>query len=31
MDLIRENSKSVVEQWVHQFSDELYSWAFFHK
>ena len=29
MDLIKENSKSVLEQWVNQFSDELYSWAFF--
>jgi hypothetical protein len=26
--LIKENSKSVLEQWVNQFSDELYSWAF---
>jgi RNA polymerase sigma-70 factor (ECF subfamily) len=29
MELIKENSKSVLEQWVNQFSDELYSWAFF--
>lgn len=29
MDLIKENSKSILEQWVNQFSDELYSWAFF--
>jgi RNA polymerase sigma-70 factor (ECF subfamily) len=29
MDLIKESSKSVVAEWVHQFSDELYSWAFF--
>jgi len=29
MGLIKENSKSVLEQWVNQFSDELYSWAFF--
>ena len=29
MDLIKENSKSVLEQWVKQFGDELYSWAFF--
>jgi RNA polymerase sigma-70 factor (ECF subfamily) len=29
MDLIKESSKSVVTEWVHQFSDELYSWAFF--
>jgi hypothetical protein len=28
MELIKENSKSVLEQWVNQFSDELYSWAF---
>jgi RNA polymerase sigma-70 factor (ECF subfamily) len=28
MGLIKENSKSVLEQWVNQFSDELYSWAF---
>jgi RNA polymerase sigma-70 factor (ECF subfamily) len=25
MELIKENSKSVLEQWVNQFSDELYS------
>jgi len=25
----KENSKAIVEQWVNQFSDELYSWAFF--
>ena len=29
MDLIKEDSKSILEQWVNQFSDELYSWAFF--
>jgi RNA polymerase sigma-70 factor (ECF subfamily) len=29
MDVLKENSKSVLEQWVNQFSDELYSWAFF--
>lgn len=29
MQLNKENSKSIVEQWVNQFSDELYSWAFF--
>jgi RNA polymerase sigma-70 factor (ECF subfamily) len=28
MELIKENSKSVLEQWVNQFSDELYSWVF---
>jgi hypothetical protein len=28
MELIKENSKSVLEQWVNQFSDELYSWPF---
>jgi hypothetical protein len=28
MELIKENSKSVLEQW-HQFSDELYSGIFF--
>ena len=29
MQLIKDNSTSVLEQWVTQFSDELYSWAFF--
>ncbi|OAB25291.1 RNA polymerase sigma-70 factor, ECF subfamily [Flavobacterium fryxellicola] len=29
MDQIKENPKSILEQWVNQFSDELYSWAFF--
>ena len=29
MDLIKEDSKSILEHWVNQFSDELYSWAFF--
>lgn len=29
MDVLKENSKSILEQWVNQFSDELYSWAFF--
>jgi RNA polymerase sigma-70 factor (TIGR02943 family) len=29
MAVINENSKTAVAQWVHQFSDELYSWAYF--
>jgi RNA polymerase sigma-70 factor (ECF subfamily) len=29
MDLNKEDSKSILEHWVNQFSDELYSWAFF--
>ncbi|WP_026976292.1 sigma-70 family RNA polymerase sigma factor [Flavobacterium tegetincola] len=29
MALIKDNSKTILEKWVHQFSDELYSWAFF--
>ena len=29
MQIRTENSRSIVEYWVNQFSDELYSWAFF--
>lgn len=29
MDVINENPKTTVEHWVNQFSDELYSWAFY--
>ena len=29
MSIAIENTKSVVESWVNQFSDELYSWAFY--
>lgn len=29
MAVLKENSKTAVAQWVHQFSDELYSWAYF--
>lgn len=29
MSITVENTKSVVESWVNQFSDELYSWAFY--
>ncbi len=29
MSIAVENTKLVVESWVHQFSDELYSWAFY--
>lgn len=30
MKLTKENTKTLFESWVNQFSDELYSWAF-HK
>jgi len=29
MEVIKENSKIVLENWVHQFSDELFSWALY--
>ncbi|MGA9639441.1 sigma-70 family RNA polymerase sigma factor [Flavobacterium sp.] len=29
MNITIENTKSVIESWVHQFSDELYSWAYY--
>jgi RNA polymerase sigma-70 factor (ECF subfamily) len=29
MDVINENPKTILEHWVNQFSDELYSWAFY--
>ncbi|WPR71422.1 sigma-70 family RNA polymerase sigma factor [Flavobacterium sp. NG2] len=29
MSIAIENTKSAVESWVHQFGDELYSWAFY--
>ncbi|WP_418262403.1 RNA polymerase sigma factor [Flavobacterium faecale] len=29
MSITVENSKTVLEKWVHQFSDELYSWALY--
>lgn len=29
MEAIKENSKIMVGQWVNQFSDELFSWAFY--
>ncbi|WP_366184368.1 sigma-70 family RNA polymerase sigma factor [Flavobacterium ovatum] len=29
MSVTVENSKTVLENWVHQFSDELYSWALY--
>lgn len=29
MKVIKENSKIVLENWVHQFSDELFSWALY--
>lgn len=29
MEAIKENSKTIVENWVNQFSDELFSWALY--
>lgn len=29
MDINVENKKSVMEDWVNQYSDEMYSWAFY--
>lgn len=29
MEVIKENSKKVFENWVNQFSDELFSWALY--
>jgi len=29
MEVIKENSKIVLEKWVNQFSDELFSWALY--
>lgn len=29
MDVIKENSKIVLENWINQFSDELFSWALY--
>lgn len=29
MEVIKENSKTLLENWVNQFSDELFSWALY--
>jgi RNA polymerase sigma-70 factor (TIGR02943 family) len=29
MEVIKENSKTILENWVNQFSDELFSWALY--
>lgn len=29
MEVIKENSKDILEKWVNQFSDELFSWALY--
>jgi RNA polymerase sigma-70 factor (ECF subfamily) len=29
MEVIKENSKIILEKWVNQFSDELFSWALY--
>ncbi|GIZ10161.1 sigma-70 family RNA polymerase sigma factor [Flavobacterium sp. UMI-01] len=29
MSITVENSKTIVEKWVHQFSDELYAWSLY--
>lgn len=29
MEIIKENSKTILENWVNQFSDELFSWALY--
>lgn len=29
MEVIKENSKKILENWVNQFSDELFSWALY--